>query len=287
MGPSHSTIKNHTEKRICVITFTYTDLLYFTYNTLYTLEPGVTRLVESQPDAIGLKIGVIYNVSKESKEFKYQRFVCKMDSVLNISEIDYDTGEISWFGDDITGYTTGKMKESNITALTMAYEAVLNLPLTVGQKNGKFEKELIKRVATEYMASKSNNNNDNDGGQSSSKHSKTKSTDIIESDVPSSKMNPLDTRSAADKWERELERMKLAAAEQEKQLNESKVILNERLARVAQEEAFAAEIDAKRVEELRQEELRQKQLMKELAEEENDKKNKKLKKRKNRNCSLS
>lgn len=70
MGPAHSTVKNHTERRLCVITFTYTDLLYFTYNTLYTIEPGETRLVESQPDATGLKIGVIYHVDMTKKEWK-------------------------------------------------------------------------------------------------------------------------------------------------------------------------------------------------------------------------
>ena len=285
MGPAHSTVKNHTEKRICVITFTFTDLLYFTYNTMYTIEPGATRLVESQPDATGLKVAVVFDVNKESKEMKYMRFVCKMDSVLNISEIDQQSGEISWFGEDITGYTLGKMKESHPTALTMAYEAVYNLPLTVGQKNGKFEKELIKRVATEYMASKSNNNNDDDNPVNEPTTTSKKKTNEI--NTPTKVLNPIDTRSAADKWELELERMKIVAAEQEKQLNESKAILNERLARVEQEERFAKELEEKRIEDLKQEEIRKKQLERELAEEENDKNNKKLKKRKNKTCSLS
>ena len=98
---------------------------------------------------------------------------------------------------------------------------------------------------------------------------------------------PQDNRSAAEKWEIELQRMKLASAEQEKKLNESKAILNENLARLQLEEEKAAEIEAKRLEELRLEELREKQLAKELAEEEQELREKKLKKKYKKQCAIS
>ncbi len=68
---------------------------------MYTIEPGESVQVESQPDPTGLKIGLVYDCSMERKELLYQRFVCKNESVLTISEIDYE--EISWFGENITG----------------------------------------------------------------------------------------------------------------------------------------------------------------------------------------
>ena len=76
--------------------------------------------MESQPDPIGLKVGVVYDCSLEKKEILYQRFTCKNESILNISEIDYD--EISWFGENVSGYSHGKLKESNSIPLTMAHE---------------------------------------------------------------------------------------------------------------------------------------------------------------------
>ena len=209
-----------------------------------------------------------------------------MDSVLNISEIDYANGDISWYGDNITGYTSSKFKENNSTALTMAYEAVQNLPPTVGQRNGKFEKELIKRVATEYMESRNQvNASEKDLPASTSSGSFKNNSDP---NISSHLIHPpQDNRSAAEKWEIELQRMKLASAEQEKKLNESKAILNENLARLQLEEEKAAEIEAKRLEELRLEELREKQLAKELAEEEQELREKKLKKKYKKQCAIS
>lgn len=52
--------------------------------------------MEAQPDAIGLKIGLVYDTIFETKELLFQRFACKNDSVLTISELDYD--DVSWFG---------------------------------------------------------------------------------------------------------------------------------------------------------------------------------------------
>lgn len=208
-----------------------------------------------------------------------------MDSVLNISEIDYANGDISWYGDHITGYSSGKLKETNTTALTMSYEAVQNLPPTIGQKSGKFEKELIKRVAMEYMESRNQSGN-GDKLQvpiSESLKNAVKSNQSSESALP-----PQDNMSASEKWEIELRRIKLASAEHEKKLNESKAILNENLTKLQQEEARAAELEKLRLEELRMQELRERQLAKELAEEEQELREKQLKKLKNKKrCLIS
>jgi hypothetical protein len=66
------------------------------YTCAYVIGPGQSVVVESQPDAIGLKVGIIYDAIPESHEFHYQRFVCKNDSVLNISEVDFE--DVSWYG---------------------------------------------------------------------------------------------------------------------------------------------------------------------------------------------
>ena len=147
MGPAHSTVTNRTENKICVITFTYTDLQHVIYNNLYVIEPGASKLVESQPDATGLKIAVIYDVSIKTNEIKYQLFTCKTNSVLIINQIDYN--KISWIGDNITGYKPGIVIEQSIAPLTMAYEAVHNLPLT--SKSIKYENTVIQSIPTDYV----------------------------------------------------------------------------------------------------------------------------------------
>lgn len=53
-------------------------------------------VVESMPDPIGLKMGVIVGIIAETQELIYQRFQCKNEAIFNISEI---TGEdISFYG---------------------------------------------------------------------------------------------------------------------------------------------------------------------------------------------
>lgn len=92
------------------------------YNSLYVIEPGETVTVEANPDAIGLKVGIIYQVNEETKEFLFQRFMCKNDSIFNISEIIGE--EVSFYGDGISLQTKGKLKESDSVAYEMASDAV-------------------------------------------------------------------------------------------------------------------------------------------------------------------
>ena len=53
-------------------------------------------VVESMPDPVGLKMGVVVGIIAETQELIYQRFQCKNEAIFNISEI---TGEdISFYG---------------------------------------------------------------------------------------------------------------------------------------------------------------------------------------------
>ena len=266
MGPAHSSVKNLTERRICVLTFTYTDLIYLQYNTLYVIEPGSTVLVESQPDATGLKIGLVYDVDLAKKEFHYQRFVCKTDSVLSISEIDYD--EISWFGDNITGPTKSKIRETNITAFTMAKEAVENVPPTIGKRNGKFEKELIKRVTSDYMEKRQAQKESDEQLNGSNNGSVSGKNPVAQSNTFYNP--PKEQQSAAEKWELQLEKIRQEAAEKEAKLAESKALIAERLARVAEEQAQAEQQEAERAEKARLEVIRQREIDKIRREQDHD-----------------
>jgi hypothetical protein len=116
MGPAHSTVVNMSSKRICVITFLNTDLLYFSknnsfysyssgmcnfgpvaaYTAMYVIESLGSAEVQAQPDAIGLKVGLVYDINEETSELHYLRFQCLNDSVLSILDVDFD--EISWYG---------------------------------------------------------------------------------------------------------------------------------------------------------------------------------------------
>ena len=96
MGPAHCTIMNHTTSKLCVITFNNADIIYANYNTLYVLEPGQAGQVEANPDPTGLKIGIIYAVNIDKREFLYHRFLCKNDGTLNITEVRGD--DISFYG---------------------------------------------------------------------------------------------------------------------------------------------------------------------------------------------
>lgn len=124
MGPAHSTIVNHTTSRLCIITFPHSDHIYYTYSGLYVVEPGQSGVVESTPDALGLKIGLVYDINPKTHELFYARFVSKNDAVLNISEVSND--DISWYGDDIEGYNLGVLKERDKVPLQMALQALRN-----------------------------------------------------------------------------------------------------------------------------------------------------------------
>lgn len=58
------------------------------YHTLYIIESGENCKVEANPDAIGLKIGVIYDTKIDKQEFLFHRFTCNNDSVLTITEME-------------------------------------------------------------------------------------------------------------------------------------------------------------------------------------------------------
>lgn len=97
---------------------------------MYILEPGDETVVEANPDAVGLKIGVCYMAKKETKEFFYLRYTVKSNAVFNISEIDGD--DVSYYGDDISAIGKGKIKESDEIPFKMGMEAINNVASTIG-----------------------------------------------------------------------------------------------------------------------------------------------------------
>jgi len=97
---------------------------------MYILEPGDETMVEANPDAVGLKIGVCYMAKKETKEFFYLRYSVKSNAVFTISEIDGD--ELSYYGEDISAIGKGKIKESDEIPFKMGMEAINNVASTIG-----------------------------------------------------------------------------------------------------------------------------------------------------------
>lgn len=66
------------------------------YNTLYIIEPGGTEKVEANPDAIGLKVGIIFDTSRDKQEMHFYKFICHNDSVLTITSCD--TTDVDYYG---------------------------------------------------------------------------------------------------------------------------------------------------------------------------------------------
>lgn len=55
---------------------------------MYIVEPGESTKIEANPDAIGLKIGIVYHTERERNELYFHRFTCHNDSVLTIQFIE-------------------------------------------------------------------------------------------------------------------------------------------------------------------------------------------------------
>ena len=63
---------------------------------MYIVAPGESALIEANPDAIGLKLGIIYQTEKERNELYFHRFTCNNDSVLTITLVNGEN--ITYFG---------------------------------------------------------------------------------------------------------------------------------------------------------------------------------------------
>ncbi len=66
---------------------------------MYIIEPGGTEKVEANPDAIGLKVGIICDTVRDKQEMHFFRFICHNDSVLTITSMDAE--DIDYFGGKI------------------------------------------------------------------------------------------------------------------------------------------------------------------------------------------
>jgi hypothetical protein len=69
---------------------------YLAYHTMYIVGPGESAMIEANPDAIGLKLGIIYQTEKERNELLFHRFTCNNDSFLTITLINGEN--ITYFG---------------------------------------------------------------------------------------------------------------------------------------------------------------------------------------------
>ena len=63
-------------------------IIYFVvYKTLYIVEPGESTVVEANADAVGLRLGVIYD-ALDNRDILFYRFSCNNDSVLTVTSVD-------------------------------------------------------------------------------------------------------------------------------------------------------------------------------------------------------
>ena len=111
MGVGNSVVVNKTPKKICVITFNYADIIYGSFENVYILLPGESKNVETTvANDKGLKVGVVYDVDRAEKEFLFQLWKVKNETVFTITT--FNGSDISTVGDNIT--SMGKQKTQGV-----------------------------------------------------------------------------------------------------------------------------------------------------------------------------
>ena len=53
-------------------------------------------MVEANPDAVGLKVGIVFAAKTDKQELSFHRFTCNNDSVLTVTAMDGD--DIDYYG---------------------------------------------------------------------------------------------------------------------------------------------------------------------------------------------
>ena len=127
MGVGNSVVVNKTDKKLCVITFNYADLIYGSFEKIYTILPGESKNVETTvSNDKGLKIGVVYHTDQEEKEFLFQLWKVKNESTFTITS--FNGTDITISGSNIT--SVGAQKTQGVKdeeAWQMAMD-VLSVP---------------------------------------------------------------------------------------------------------------------------------------------------------------
>ncbi len=118
MGAAHCSVVNQTTRPLCVVTFNMADLMYKTYHTMYIVDPGDIQVVEANPDAIGLKVGVIYDAKRFKQEFSFHRFTCQNDCTLTVTSIDGD--DIDYYGEGTNLQGKNTLRELDVDAFNLA-----------------------------------------------------------------------------------------------------------------------------------------------------------------------
>jgi len=126
------------------------DLIYKTYHTMYIIGPGDSAVIEANPDAVGLKLGIVYQTEIERNELFFHRFTCSNDSVLTITILDGQN--ITYFGDHATLNAKGKLRELSAEPYNMA-AATLDREEVDPIKNGSKIKEAIIKVKDSVLDS--------------------------------------------------------------------------------------------------------------------------------------
>jgi hypothetical protein len=57
---------------------------------MYIVEPGMSAVVEAQPDAQGLKVAIVVGIIRETQELVYQLFQCKNECEFKIFDMNGD-----------------------------------------------------------------------------------------------------------------------------------------------------------------------------------------------------
>jgi hypothetical protein len=56
-------------------------------------------MVEANPDAVGLKVGIVFGAKTDKQELSFHRFTCNNDSVLTVTAMDGD--DIDYYGGNL------------------------------------------------------------------------------------------------------------------------------------------------------------------------------------------
>jgi hypothetical protein len=122
MGAAHCSVVNQTSQSLAVITFNMADLVYTSYHTMYIIEPGGVQVVEANPDAIGLKLGIIFEAKRFKQELTFFRFTCQNDSILTVTSIG--GGDIDYYGDGTNLQGKNVCRETDVQAYNLAADAL-------------------------------------------------------------------------------------------------------------------------------------------------------------------
>jgi hypothetical protein len=79
-----------------VYVFPQFSLILLAYNSMYVIQPGANEKVEANPDAIGLKLGIIFDTAREKQELLFYKFIVHNECEITITHVDLQ--DIDYYG---------------------------------------------------------------------------------------------------------------------------------------------------------------------------------------------